>query len=416
MTTNRRLDALRVSALLVSASYGVAFLLGSGEMAMHFGMAGSLYPVVTALGMVVLAMFARRLWDVAELIWDVLGNAYGDGTRKGVALLSMTWMAGVLAAQIHGGLAVLAIAGVPRTYAPVVMVVALILASSVDLSVAAGFFACCLLASNIVLFQTVVRAGGLHLYIHAVPEFFRDTHALPPTDLLTTIVAVGFLVITGADYQQFVIAARRPADAVAGCLMAALFLLVTGFLPAAAVIAAQRSGQLVGMPDAAEAIPMLLLQAAHKVGQGAGLVSLGVLLAAALGSGAAVARAVAGALAATVPGAARHQHASRVLVIAASSAIAVDGQTIISTIVTLNIVYIAALGPPFILYLAGRPVGTRCASWMLASGALVSFSASVMSWADPGIIPASSALPTGLLASGAAGLSHVIMRTRSATR
>lgn len=58
MTTNRRLDALRVSALLVSASYGVAFLLGSGEMAMHFGMAGSLYPVVTALGMVVLAMFA----------------------------------------------------------------------------------------------------------------------------------------------------------------------------------------------------------------------------------------------------------------------------------------------------------------------------------------------------------------------
>ncbi|MFM0458474.1 sodium:solute symporter [Paraburkholderia sediminicola] len=404
-----------MSALLVSASYGVAFLLGSGEMAMHFGMAGSLYPVVTALGMIALATFAGRLWRAAELIWDVLGNAYGDVTRKGVALLSLTWMAGVLAAQIHGGVAVLTVAGVPRVYAPVVMVVALLAASSVEIGVAAGFFACGLLASNMVLFRTVVQAGGLHLYVHAVPEFIRDARVLPSTDLLTTVVAVGFLVITGADYQQFIIAARRPMDAVAGCLIAALFLLVTGFLPAAAVIAAHRSGQLVDMPDAAEAIPMLLLQVAHKVSRGAGLVSLGVLLAAALGSGAAIARAMTGALAATLRAAARHQYASRILVVAAGSAIAVDGQTIISTIASLNIVYIAAIGLPFILYQAGRPVGARCASWMLKSGALVSLSASAMSWVSPGITPAWSALPAGLLASGAAGLWHAVIRTRSAT-
>ncbi|WP_254213978.1 hypothetical protein [Burkholderia multivorans] len=92
--TSHRLDALQVGALLVSASYGIAFLFGSGEMAMRWGMAGSLYAVVTALGMVVLAACARRLWAAAELIWEVFGRAYGDVIRKGVALLSLTWMAG----------------------------------------------------------------------------------------------------------------------------------------------------------------------------------------------------------------------------------------------------------------------------------------------------------------------------------
>lgn len=412
---HRKLDALQVGALLVSASYGIAFLFGSGEMAIHWGMAGSLYPVVTALGIVLLSAFSRRLWISDKLIWDVMGIAYGDVVKKGVALLSLTWMAGVLAAQIHGGIAILMITGVPRSYASIVMVVALLFCSSIDIGVAAAFFACCLLASNVVLFHIVVQAGGLSLYLHAAPEFIRDAGSLPRADLLTTMVAVGFLVVTGADYQQFIIAARRPADALAGCIIAASFLLLTGFLPAAAVIAANQSDKLRGLTDATEAIPLLLLQETHGLGRGAGLIALGVLLAAALGAGTAITRAMTGALATTLPATTRHRLAWRFLIVALAGALAIDGQTIISTIVSLNIVYVSAVGLPFVLYLAGWPVNARYAAWMLASGATFSLGASVMNWAGIGGTPSWSALPVGLVASGATNLWQAFAHTRGET-
>ena len=107
----RTLNALQVAALLVSASYGIGFLFGSGEMALSHGMAGGLYGVATGAGMIVMAFIAARLWRVGLPVWDLFGQQYGNGTRRVIALLSLVWMAGVLAAQIQGGLALVGLAG-----------------------------------------------------------------------------------------------------------------------------------------------------------------------------------------------------------------------------------------------------------------------------------------------------------------
>lgn len=85
----RNLGAIHVAALLVSASCGIAFLLGTGEMAIHSGIAGSLYAVVTAFGMFALGLIAKRLWFAGKPIWEVFGNQYGPVVRKAVALLSL---------------------------------------------------------------------------------------------------------------------------------------------------------------------------------------------------------------------------------------------------------------------------------------------------------------------------------------
>lgn len=108
-----RLSAWQVAALLVSASYGIGFLFGSGEVALQWGMAGSIYAVVTALGIAMLALTAPQLWRSGLLVWQVLGVAYGAKVSALVALLSVVWMSGVLAAQIHGGVAVVKLMGVP---------------------------------------------------------------------------------------------------------------------------------------------------------------------------------------------------------------------------------------------------------------------------------------------------------------
>ncbi|PMS32649.1 SSS family solute:Na+ symporter [Trinickia symbiotica] len=391
----RNLGAVHVAALLVSASYGVAFLLGSGEMAVHAGMAGSLYAIVTALGMLALALAAPTLWRGRELIWDVFGECYGPAVRKLVALLSLVWMSGVLAAQIHGGIAVLVAAGLPATHALAVIAAALLVMSSVELGMAAMLFAFCLLGTNIALLHALIQSNGLSVYLHAWPSFVHGIGNAPPAETVVTIAAIGFLVVTGSDYQQFVIAARRPRDAWLGCALASVFLMVTGFLPAATVVAAFHAGRLFGLTDAASAVPWIMLQ----TGGGMGLFCIGVILLAALGSGTAVTRAMACALEGLRPVAGRHRHAPRILIIAMGCAIASDGQAIVSTIISLNVVYVAAIGLLFVLHETGRQVAPRCAPVMMLSGAVSSLLVSAMSLSGVGNLPAWLPLPTGIVAS-----------------
>ncbi|WP_254227418.1 sodium:solute symporter [Burkholderia multivorans] len=364
-------------------------------MAIHSGMAGSLYAVVTALGMLTLAVAAPTLWRGRQLIWDEFGQHYGSVVRKLVAFLSLFWMSGVLAAQIHGGIAVLVAAGFPASRALIAIAIALLVMSSIDLGMAAMFFALCLLGTNLALLHALVESNGLYLYLHAWPSFIHEVYAAPQAETWVTIAAVGFLVVTGSDYQQFVIAARQPAHAWIGCVLASVFLTVTGFLPAATVVAALHAGKLSGLTDTASVIPWIMLHTNGKMG----LPCIGVILLAALGSGTAVARAMTCALQGLLPNTGRHGFAWRILIIVTGFAIATDGQAIVSTIVSLNIVYVSAVGLLFVLHQTGRQVPPRCASIMLLSGSTFSLLAATMHWKGTGNVPSWLPFPAGLAAS-----------------
>ncbi|TCG07872.1 sodium:solute symporter [Paraburkholderia steynii] len=393
--TQRKLGAVGVGALLVSASYGVAFLLGSGEMAVHAGMAGSLYAIVTALGMLALAFAAPALWRTRELIWDAFGERYGPVVRKLVALLSLVWMSGVLAAQIHGGTAVLVAMGLPATHALAIIAAGLLVMSSIELGMAATVFVICLLATNITLAHALISSNGLLVYLHAWPSFASEMRGAPRAETLMTIVAVGFMVITGSDYQQFVIAARRPRDAWLGCVLAGLFLMAAGFLPAATVVAALHAGKLFGLTDAASAIPQIILQTSGQIGP----LCLGLILLAALGSGSAIARAMACAMEGLLRGDGHGGYRRHILIIAIGAAIATDGQAIVSTIVSLNVVYVAAVGLLFILHETGQQVTPRCAAMMLLAGAGVSLLVAAIHWTSFADVASWLPLPAGLFAS-----------------
>ncbi|MFM0229706.1 hypothetical protein [Paraburkholderia sediminicola] len=51
----RMLNTAQLASMLVSTSCGIGFLLGTGELTQHQGMAGSLYAIATTLGLFVLA-------------------------------------------------------------------------------------------------------------------------------------------------------------------------------------------------------------------------------------------------------------------------------------------------------------------------------------------------------------------------
>ena len=379
--STRMLGALQLAVLLISASYGIGFLFGSGEMALSHGMAGALYGVATAAGMLVLALFARPLWVRGVPIWDLFGQRFGKPTQSAVAALSLVWMAGVLAAQIHGGAAVMRLLGLASPWDHLDVLLLIYVATQLDLSAASRVFAACLAASGLALAYALFASDGLEIFRTALPSFVRDLSTLDPVRALTAAVAVSVLACLGADYHQFVVAARRPVDAVLGCVLAGFGLVLLAFLPPAVVIAMEHAGALADLADAKQVMPFLLARVASTLGPGADSVLLAALSLAALGSGAAIARAMTSALAAVAPARFVRMERSRpVIALAIGAALAARGQGIIDTMVSVNVIYIASVAIPFVALIARRAVPIQCATAAMVGGLVASVAAYGAGW------------------------------------
>lgn len=380
--TSRTLGALQVAALLVSASYGIGFLFGSGEYALRYGMAGAIYGVATGLGMIVMAAFAGRLWLAGRAVWDLLGDMSGDRVRRLVALLSIVWMAGVLAAQIHGAVAVVRLLGAGPVVAHVVAIALIFAASRFELRAASLVFAGCLAASAVVLLYALARSGGAELYAASLPAFAQDLPSLGVAQAFTIAIGVGLLVCTGADYHQFVLAARAPGAAVRGCLLAGAGLLLLAFLPPAVVLSAAAQPSWPGVADAKQVVPQALSLVAAELTAAAGPVMLGVLGMAALGSGAAVLRAMVSALEAARP---RRASTSPIVLTAIAMAVAAaltaTGLPIVDTMVSVNVVYIASVGVSLFGLLRGKDGDQVGETWVIGAGFIGAVAAFTPTWA-----------------------------------
>ncbi|MBQ0933571.1 hypothetical protein KAK07_22880 [Ideonella sp. 4Y16] len=387
--TERTLGALQVAALLVSASYGIGFLFGSGEHALRYGMAGAVYGVATGLGMLGMAAFAGRLWQAGRAVWDLFGDRCGERVRRLVALLSVVWMAGVLAAQLHGAVAVARLLGAGPWTAHAMAIALVLVASRFQLRAASWIFAACLAMSAAVLFLALMRNGGLALYAVALPEFVDALPSLGLAQMVTIGVGVGLLVCTGADYHQFVLAARGPGAAVRGCLLAGAVLLLLAFLPPAVVLSAIAQPSWPWVTEAKQAVPLALALAVGDLSSAAGPVMLTMLGMAALGSGAAVLRAMVSALqAAQVRHVPRSSWPMATLALTVATALTAAGWPIVDTMVSVNVVYIASVGISLVGLLrheAGQPVDEI---WVIAAGCVGSvtvFAAGALGGAVPNV-------------------------------
>ncbi|ACB33151.1 conserved hypothetical protein [Leptothrix cholodnii SP-6] len=374
--STRTLGGLQVATLLVSASYGIGFLFGSGELALSHGMAGGLYGVATAAGMLILALLARSLWSLGVPIWDVLGQAYGPTVMKGIALLSVVWMAGVLAAQIQGGIAVARLIRLDTTVAQVVVLLLIFGAARLDLGLAARLFASCLLLSGVVLVWALVRADGLALYLHALPAFASDLPSYGVARLIAVTLGVGLMAVAGSDYHQFVQAARDSTSASRGCVLAAVLLVGLALLPPAVVVAMVGAVPALGPGEGQQVVPRLLARAARSLGSGAETILLAALSTAALGSGAAILRAMSSALASALP----RRRGTSVLALFLGAVIAGRGQAIVDTMVSVNMVYLASVAVCAGAVFIGKPLAPSRALATMGAGFAASASIYAASW------------------------------------
>jgi SSS family solute:Na+ symporter len=269
---------------------------------------------------------------------------------------------------------------------------------------AAKVFAGCLLASSLALIYALFSVNGLPVLWLALPSFATDLQRIPPLRLLTIIVAVAPLVVTGADYQQFVMEARNTRAAVLGCVMAAVFLFVFGFLPAA-VVWAYASDPTAALPaNDNQIIPFIMAGLAKKLASGYGWMMLIGLLTAALGSSAAIVRAMTSATLGAVGNTHRSDKVNLAMILL-GGLIASRGQAIIDTMVALNMVYLGAIGVVFVALLMRWKISAQGAWFAMLAGFAASLMGYVCGWVglttrDADLLSLASGLLASLLVFG----------------
>lgn len=392
------LKTVQVASLLVSTSCGTGFLLGTGELALHGGMASCVYAIASAFGLVALAACAPGLSTTRQSIWATLDHIYGASVGRAVALLSLVWMTGVLAAQIRGGIAILTLAGIGPTSALLTIDGMLVCLSTLRLSWLAAGFTICMLACNVVLVRSLFLTGGLGVWLHAPIQFLDGLQGTTLDRTGFTFASVVLMVICGADFQQFMSAARTPAMARNGCLLAAAFVFLIGFLPASAVIAASPIWHLQRLADPVQVIPVVLM---HALSENSAITArtlvIIVLLATALGAGCSILRAMTDATASLGPHAAIKPIWSRALPITLGTLVARHGQSLVDMMIDLNVVYITAVGPLVGFLALNRRTSDKWATATLAIGAGLGTTIYIAKWTGMTTFPETNPLTASLL-------------------
>jgi solute:Na+ symporter, SSS family len=379
--TERSLNAAQVASLLISTSCGIGFLLGTGEFAMHQGMASSLYAVATALGLAVLAFCAPLLWTAGRSIWNWFAQLYGPSVSSHVALLSLVWMTGVLAAQIRRASSLLALTTMPPASALLLTDLLLVGLSLMRLSWLSAGFALSMLACNVVLVHALVKTGGLVAWLHAPTRFIDAVRLLPPAHTGYVVVSVVAMVICGTDYQQFIIAAHTPTTARTGSLLAAMVVFTIGFLPASAVIAAVPIWHLDGVADPVQIVPIVLMHSFSLYSMSATRdLVIFIPLTTALGSGCSILRAMSDATATLGPRIIAKPLWSRSFPIVLASLVSMRGQSLVDMMVDLNMVYLAAVGPLLGLGLVRVHVSDKAAKASIAAGCGIAVTCYLIRW------------------------------------
>jgi solute:Na+ symporter, SSS family len=365
---NRTLSIWHVATLLISTSCGVGFLLGTGELVLKHGMAACLYSVASAIGLLALAFVAPRLWKTGQSIWAHFDALYGQAVSRQVALLSLIWMTGVLSAQIRGASSILGMSGVAPAISIAVIDGLVLGLSFIRLSWLSGMFALCMGGCNAILVYALIKTHGLTIWFSAPAHFAESIHFKAIGHAGLTLLSVVAMVVCGADYQQFPIAARTPTAAWIGCVIAAAIVFAIGFLPASAVLASTGSWHLYTLSDPVQAVPRTLIA---TLGHSSGLIQAFVisgLLVMALGSACSIMRAMVDATTALSPGVRYALLLPRAIPVCASTLMATRGEGMIDMMITLNIVYLAAVGPLLALTVLGHRIDDQNARRSILTG------------------------------------------------
>lgn len=258
VSKTRNLGIISLATLMVSAHYGLGFVLGTAEQSFTDGVAGSVYAVAIALGTMALALVAPFYWSRIDPIWTILGDRYGQPLKVGIGVMSWTSFIGIEAVQIISVAAILSIVGFPQLPTMVAVTGLFFIISLLPVERASWLF------RGLLLFNLLVLGGALWqlhqgtIYGEMVLDFWPSVSETASPKTLGVMLSTVMLVLIDMKCQQFVVRARSLRVAFWGCLIGGLVLTALAFLPTAIVVAAQQAEIIPADVTGKSVIPYIL--------------------------------------------------------------------------------------------------------------------------------------------------------------
>lgn len=290
ISQNRKLDAFSLAALLVSAHYGLGFILGTAEKSLTLGAAGSLYAVCLGLGTIALLGLAKFYWIRVEQIWTLLGNRYGKPVKILLGFMSWLSLIGIESVQMISGAFILKVLGVSVLPSMLVLAILFTIASLLPVEKAGFLFRGLLILNFLAMLYGLWALHGFPVYLRSPLEFIPSLQQVSPPDLVGIPLCTILLVLVDMKYQQFFVQAKDVRSLYQGCVLAATVLLLLAFLPSAVVIAAQNAGILPAGIEGKETLPFILSWIGGGVDNPLGIVLMMSLIVPALGVGSSILR------------------------------------------------------------------------------------------------------------------------------
>jgi SSS family solute:Na+ symporter len=353
---NRKLDAFSLAALLVSAHYGLGFLLGTAEKSLTLGAAGSLYAVCLGLGTIALLGLAKFYWTRVEQIWTLLGNIYGNQVKIIVGLMSWSSLIGIEAVQLISGAFILKVLGVSVLPSMVALAILFTIVSLLPVEKAGFLFRGLLVINFLAMLYGLSVLHGFPDYVRSPIEFIGSLKQVSSPDLVGISLCTILLVLIDMKYQQFAVQAKDLRSLYQGCILAAILLLLLAFLPSSVVVAAQHAEILPPGINGKETLPFILSWIGGGTDKPLGIVLIMSLLVPALGVGSSILRVQTKTILDFnfLP----VSNFNRLLVAVGNAllalAVALKGGEIINLIVCFYASYVAAVFVPFVAYLLAQ--------------------------------------------------------------
>lgn len=289
-STDRHLSLFSLAALLISAHYGLGFILGTAEKALSVGAAGSLYPLCLALGTLALLGLARFYWQQVDQIWTVLGDRYGSFVKTLIALMSWLSLIGIDAVQIIAGAFILKVLSLPVLPSMVSLALIFLLISLLPVEKAGMVFKALLVFNIGSLIYALLILKGLPTYLSIASQFFPSLSQVGWGQVLGVSLSTISLVMIDMKYQQYLVQAKDLPTLYGGSILAALGFIILAGLPTALVLAAQNSNLLPLEITGKEVIPYILLTIGGGKDQFLGFLFILSLVVPALGIGSSILR------------------------------------------------------------------------------------------------------------------------------
>lgn len=353
LSSDRHLGLFSLAALLISAHYGLGFVLGTAEKALSVGAAGSLYPLCIALGTLTLLALARFYWQQVDQIWTVLGDRYGSLVKTLIALMSWLSLIGIDAVQIIAGAFILKVLSLPILPSMVSLALIFLVISLLPVEKAGVVFKTLLIFNIGSLIYALLTLQGLPEYVSIAGQFLPSLNDVGWSEVLGVSLSTVSLVMIDMKYQQYVVQAKDMPTLYAGGLLAGLGFMVLALLPTALVLAAQRSDLLPTDITGKEVIPYILMTIGGGQNQLLGFLFILSLVVPALGIGSSIIRIQTKTI--LDLGWFPVSPLSRWLIALVNASlaliVALKGGEIVTLIASFYAAYVAAIWIPFIAYL-----------------------------------------------------------------